>query len=118
MNDVYIHLLQDRDPGGPKGQEICTKCKLYLPEYLERWEEFMNGCFTSAPLTEEGFYLVNLISTGRMKHLTQTIMNARPALRVKKAFVWEKIPARAKVFSRWSKPIPGMLLSSATTEGE
>ena len=115
MNNVYVHLLQDRDPGGPRGQEICSTCKLYLPEYLECWEDFLNGCFTSAPLTEEGFYLVNLMPTKKKsKNWTQTVLYARPALRVKKSFVWKDTPVGTRVISHWDKPIPGMICSSST----
>lgn len=125
--DSYIHVLLDRDPGAPEGQEICDHCKLHLPEHLEAWEEFLNGEFVyGVPPQAEGYYPVHVphkrekledasptaehpsLFRGDVLKVTvkQIILYARPALRKKNVFVWSDPKLGAKVVARWSLPIP------------
>jgi hypothetical protein len=125
--DSYVHILLDKDPGGPNGQEICDHCKLQLPEFLEDWEEFLNGEFVyGVPPQAEGYYPVHVpcktekvdevaptaehpdLYRGNLFKVTvkQIILHARPALRKKNVFVWDDPKLGAKVVARWSLPIP------------
>jgi hypothetical protein len=115
----YIHLLLDRDPAGPNGQEICEGCKLELPESLEGWENFLNGAFTPKQPNAEGFYPVLLSGSRKDWHsealstvgalgFTQSVLYARPALRRKGVIIWADAKLGAKVAFRWSLPLPQM----------
>lgn len=112
--DSYVHVLLDKDPGGPAGQEICDKCKLSLPEHLEAWEEFLNGeLLYGEPPQAEGYYPVFIRSKKRNDDptpfdgsLVYDVLHARPALRKKNVFVWSDPRLGAKVVGRWSLPYP------------
>ena len=127
--DSYVHLLLDRNPGGPNGQEICDHCKLHLPEHLERWEEFLNGEFVyGVPPQVAGYYPVQVsCKREKVEEVSPTpehpnlfvgdvlkvkvkwiILYARPAPRKKNVFVWSDPKLGAKVVARWSLPIPHM----------
>ena len=101
----YVHVLLDRDPVGPDGQEICGHCKLFSPEGLEWWENFLNGEFVESNAPEcPGYYYVEL----RLKSGTPAsyaILYARTALR-RKGAVWEDKKLGSKVVRRWSVPLP------------
>lgn len=106
----YIHVLLDKDPGGPEGQEICGGCKLSLPDDLVGWEEFLNGEFVTAAPEAEGFYPVLLLPKGYRRGevlvAENGILHARQALRRKDVFVWSDPKKGARVEGRWSVPLP------------
>jgi hypothetical protein len=115
MKGEYVHILLDKDPGGKEGQEICTNCKLSLPQHLESWEDFLNGEFVyGEPPKAEGYYPVHVphrketLDPGDIFKVTvkQIILHARPAIRKKNVFVWSDPKVGAKVVARWSRPIP------------
>ncbi|RLC87084.1 MAG: hypothetical protein DRJ03_06895 [Chloroflexi bacterium] len=97
----YIHLLNDKDVIGSKGQLICDHCKLESTEYLETWENFLNGEWVTEEPTQPGNYPVMLRKTSE-----QVLTEARTAKNNKIKCVWVDEKVRGRLVKRWSLPLP------------